>query len=117
MCNISEILLELRTEQGISQRQLSEATGVSQSTIAKIELNRNEATASTVRKLAKYFHVSSDYLLGLEDDFGGHKFSERPVCAMSDEEREILECYRKLSPQMKSLALKTLDIWANEMQK
>ena len=66
MC-IGRILCELRGERGMSQQQLAAATGVSQSTIAKIEIGRNEATASTVRKFAAYFQVSSDYILGLED--------------------------------------------------
>ena len=55
---LNRILTELRNERGLSQKELAEGIGVSQSAIAKIEPGRNEATASTVRKPAKFFGVS-----------------------------------------------------------
>ena len=70
---LNRILTELRNGRGLSQKELAEGIGVSQSAIAKIELGRNEATASTVRKPAKFFGVSTDYLLELEDDFGARQ--------------------------------------------
>ena len=51
----------------ISQAKLAQDTGISQSGIAKWELNKTEATESNLITLAKYFDVSADYLLGLED--------------------------------------------------
>ena len=112
---LNNILYDLRIEQGLSQKQLAEAIGVSQSTIAKIEVNRNEATASTVRKLAKYFQVSADYLLGLEDEFGAETAdgTERTAAPGTDE-RELLKHYRSLSPSFKKLAVHTLRVWADD---
>ena len=52
---IGNIICELRKERGISQQKLASATGLNQATIAKIEINRNEATAETIRKLATFF--------------------------------------------------------------
>ena len=46
--SFSEILIDLRKEYGLSQKQLADKVGVSQSTIAKLEISRNEATASTL---------------------------------------------------------------------
>ena len=110
MRNISEILFELRCEQGISQKQLADATGVSQSTIAKIEVNRNEATASTIRKLARYFNVSADYLLGMEDDFGAKIYcDERPV--LTAEERELIINFKKLPPEYRNILCETVRLW------
>ena len=114
---IGNILLELRSEQGISQQQLAEATGISQSTIAKIETGRNEATASTVRKLAKHFGVSADYILGLEDDFAD--MSAPPTAAQRRSaagERELIKQYRRLSPSMRKLAVNTIRTWADGQQ-
>ena len=101
----------MRSERGMSQQQLAAATGVSQSTIAKIEIGRNEATASTVRKFAAYFQVSADYILGLEDEFGSRA---RPGPDERDalEERQLLRVFRKLSPEMRATALKTIKLWA-----
>ncbi len=64
---ICERLKELRTEKNISQMQLSMATGLSQSAIARWELGKSEPTASAIVILSKYFNESADYLLGLED--------------------------------------------------
>lgn len=47
--------------------QLSIMTGISQSAIAKWELNKTEPTASALITLSKFFDESVDYLLGIED--------------------------------------------------
>ena len=46
---------------------LAEATGISQSAIAKWELGKTEPTASAIVTLAEFFGETSDYLLGLTD--------------------------------------------------
>ena len=58
---------ELRKEWNMSQMALSEATGISQSAIAKWELDKTEPTASALIALAKFFNESVDFLLGLEE--------------------------------------------------
>ena len=62
-----ERIKELRTQRNMSQMDLSVATGISQSAIAKWELDKTEPTASAIVILAKFFDESSDYLLGLTD--------------------------------------------------
>lgn len=47
--------------------ELAEATGISQSAIAKWELGKTEPTASALMILSRYFEESVDYLLGLID--------------------------------------------------
>lgn len=111
---IGYIICELRKEKSLSQKKLADAIGVSQATIAKIEINRNEATAETIRKLATFFDVSSDYLLGLEDEFGAR--SEQNAgnvirAARSSEETRLIEIYRKLSPDMRATLWSLLDTW------
>ena len=63
----SERLKELRKEHNLSQMDLSLKTRLSQSAIAKWELNKTEPTASALITLAKFFNESVDYLLGLID--------------------------------------------------
>lgn len=60
-------LLELRKEKNISQATLAKGLGVSLSVICYWETNRSEPTAPNIVKIAEFFNVSSDYLLGLED--------------------------------------------------
>ncbi len=62
-----ERIKELRISKGLSQMQLAQATGISQSAIAKWELGKTEPTASAIIALAKFFDETSDYILGLED--------------------------------------------------
>ena len=62
-----ERLKELRKNLAISQMGLSEATGISQSAIAKWELGKTEPTASALITLARFFGESVDYLLGLTE--------------------------------------------------
>ena len=63
----SKRLKELRTERNLSQMDLAVATKISQSAIAKWELNKTEPTASALITLSKFFGESVDYLLGLVD--------------------------------------------------
>ena len=108
--SISSILYELRVERGVSQKELAEAIGVSQSKIAKIEVGRNEATASTIRKLASYFNISTDYLLEFEDDFGVRvDDKEKKPDTLSAEERRLLEGYREINAAGKKLVMQTVE--------
>lgn len=66
--DFGERLKELRTERNMSQMALSKATGISQSALARWELNKSEPTASAIVILAKFFGESTDYLLGLTDN-------------------------------------------------
>lgn len=65
-----ETLKELRTDRGWSQQQLADELKICQSAIAKWELCKTEPAASMIVKLAKYFDVDSDFLLGLRDENG-----------------------------------------------
>lgn len=60
-------LKELRVSRHLSQMQLANRLGISQSAIAKWELGKTEPTASAIIALSKFFSETSDYLLGLSD--------------------------------------------------
>ena len=64
---IGKVIKELRLEQGLSQAQLGKLIGVSQKAIDYWEREINEPKASYIIKLADYFNVSTDYLLGRKD--------------------------------------------------
>ena len=67
MDNISKRIYELRKESGLSQQALAKKINVTQKSIDFWEKGINEPKASYIISLAKFFQVSSDYLLGLED--------------------------------------------------
>lgn len=64
---ICDRIRELREEKNISRKTLAEAIGVNTRAISYWENGVNEPKASYIYKLAQYFNVSSDYLLGLEE--------------------------------------------------
>lgn len=64
---IGDRIKELRKEKNLSQIQLASQIGVSQKAIDYWELGANEPKASYIIKLAKYFDVSADYLLGIDE--------------------------------------------------
>ncbi len=54
----------------LTQAQLAEKVGVNTSAVSLWENDINEPKASYVARLAIVFDVSSDYLLGIEDEAG-----------------------------------------------
>lgn len=56
-------LRELRLERGLSQRALGEVFGVCNQTISFWECGSREPNLDDLLKIAKFFEVSTDYLL------------------------------------------------------
>ena len=67
MNKFSERLKELRLEKSLTQVELSKKTGISQAGIAKWETGDRSPSIDCLIALAKFFKVSIDYLVGLED--------------------------------------------------
>ena len=65
---IGERIKELRLERGLSMQKLANAIGVDKHTIIYWENEVNEPKASYIVKLAQFFDVTTDYLLGLTDN-------------------------------------------------
>ena len=66
---LGERLKALRAEKNIGQNLLAKELGLSNASISYWETGKQEPTAEAIFKLAKYFNVSSDYILGLTDDW------------------------------------------------
>ena len=65
--SFSEILKSLRMERKIGQVELAKIINVSKGAISLWENGKREPTLSSLVALAKYFNVSLDYLVGLEE--------------------------------------------------
>ena len=63
----AERLKELRQDQHIGQVELAKQIGVSKGVISLWENNLREPGMFNLIALAKYFDVSVDFLVGLED--------------------------------------------------
>ena len=73
----AERLNDLLKEKNISQNQLSKKIGFTQSTISKWILKKSEPTETAIRNCAIYFNVTTDYLLGLEDEIGNKAYNNK----------------------------------------
>lgn len=67
MNKFAERLKDLRQQNNLTQRQLAKQTGFSQPAIARWEANLQIPNIDVAITFAKYFNVTTDYLLGLED--------------------------------------------------
>ena len=68
METLGEKIKALRLEKGLTQPQLAQLVGVSNGMISIWENNIKQPKANYLKKLALTFGVSSDYLLGLENE-------------------------------------------------
>ena len=57
----------LRTEKGESLEKVAQYLNVSLQTVSNYETEKRDMTPETIIKLANYFNVSTDYLLGKTD--------------------------------------------------
>lgn len=60
-------LNQLRTKQGYTKTAVAAATGVTRRAVYGWESDTMTPTTANIVQLAKLFHVSTDYLLGLTD--------------------------------------------------
>lgn len=67
MSIVSDRLIELRERQGKTQEAVAEACNISRVTLARYENGTREPVAKNVSKLAQYYGVTVDYLLGREN--------------------------------------------------
>lgn len=58
-------LHEVRTGKKISQKELARSLEVSQQTVAKWETGKSTPNPAMIARIASFFQVSGDYLLGL----------------------------------------------------
>ena len=92
----SEIIKDLRAESDLSQMELSKKIGISAAAIGHLELGKHEPNGTTIIAYSRYFNVTTDYLLGLEDGPASH--GAAPIGdTYTAEEREIIKKYRELN--------------------
>ena len=67
MYNIYMRLKELREEAGLSQKAMAKKLDISSGAYCYYETNVNEPSIVVLKKIADYFDVTADYLLGRTD--------------------------------------------------
>lgn len=64
MGNFQNIFKQLRLSSGLTQVEMAEKIGISRSTIGMYETGAREPDFETLEKIADFFNVDIDYLLG-----------------------------------------------------
>ena len=67
MSTFNKRLKELRLQKKLSQDRLADKTGISQSAIGNWEIGKGIPAATAIITLARFFEVTTDYLLGESD--------------------------------------------------
>lgn len=70
----AERLSELLDENHLSKRSFAAKVGVSATSISDWTNGKIQPIAENIYIIAEAFHVSADYLLGLEDETGAKKY-------------------------------------------
>ena len=86
---------KLREKRGLIQEILAAELGITQQMLSKYERDTSTIKVDVLKELAKYFNVTTDYLLGLSDvkrDLTGQIKMNETI----DEYYDLIEVYKKL---------------------
>ena len=72
-------LKELRNNKGLSQAAIAERFGITQQAYANYERGTRQSDYDTLNKLADYFNVTTDYLLGRENKPASGELVKEPT--------------------------------------
>jgi transcriptional regulator with XRE-family HTH domain len=92
--SFSARLISLRKDKGLTQQGLADATGIHVQQIKRYEAGSSEPSAEALRKIARTFAISTDWLLFEEgerapsDDLA---LQFEAVSQLSDEERAVIK--------------------------
>lgn len=81
---ICDTIKELRERAGLSQAALAKKVGVTRSAVNAWEMGLSIPTTQYVAQLAQLFHVSADFMLGLDNTEAIY------IGGLSEEEKQIL---------------------------
>ena len=93
-----ERLKKLRLDRSLLQKDIASYLGIDRTTYVKYENGSSEPSNEMLSKIADYFGVTVDYLLGREE-------KSSPSAAVSTEDEELMEYLEELKtrPEMRML--------------
>lgn len=68
MAELSAQFKKIRTEKGLTQKQVADGIGITEQAYQRYEYGKTVPSALVLVSLADYFDVSLDYLVGRSDD-------------------------------------------------
>lgn len=104
-----DIMSKLRKEKNLSQQELALRLNISKSSLAMYETNKRQPNFDLVKKIADFFDVTTDYLLGRvtePDSYISVAFEDGGDEPLSEDEKEHLEMMLKNFRESKKRWLK-----------
>ena len=68
MNNLSTRLKQLRIDKNLTQKDVADYLEIAPHSVQRFEYGTNKPSIENIVKLAEYFNVSTDYLLGVSDN-------------------------------------------------
>ena len=87
-----------------TQAQIAQILGLPRETYRNYEVGNREPPLDTLLKMANYFGVSVDYLLG-RDEVPGVQMKPAAESELTETEQELLSIYRSVNPALQDLIL------------
>ena len=103
---LGERLAYLRRREGISQKELGKKLNISHYTISSYEKGRSEPNDEIKVRIAQYFNVSLDYLVGL---------IEKPY--PFDREKGVLYLPQSVDPEAQKVLREFFAFWEEQEMK
>ncbi|MCW1941717.1 helix-turn-helix domain-containing protein [Bacillus anthracis] len=108
-----EKIKELRKNSKITQEQLGNAIGVSKMAISYFEKGKKSPGRESLEKIADYFGVTTDYLLGRSEDPELNAEEDKVV---SEEGKNIMSLIESLPEDERKKAWEQLEMYVTYMQ-
>lgn len=107
--NFSENIIKLRYKKGITQEELADFVGVTKASVSKWETKQSLPDIMLLPRLAAYFDVTVDELLGYEPNLSREQiqkiyfdftkeFAEQPFEEVMEKSRQLVKKYYSCSP-------------------
>lgn len=84
---IGDKLKELRENKGLVQTELSNLLNIKQGSYSNYELNKREPDIETIIKIAKFYNITTDYLLGYQKEDNKENLTNEEIKIINDLKR------------------------------
>lgn len=102
--NTVERIFELINNNGIKAAQLAKELNFPSGIISQWKIGRNNPSADALAKIADYFNVSVDYLLGRTDN----PQNQNSAISLPEDAMQFLNLWNKLNDNQKDLIMGTM---------
>lgn len=108
--NVAERAKEIQTDSDVKVRELAKILGISEHNLGNYLNGKRTIPYDVLVEFARFYHVTTDYLLGLTDD------PQLPY-PVSRGERGLLDRFRTLSKEQRELVQMNVELMVRQNQR